>query len=106
MSLDIAIAAAQVVAGTVVVPGSFNQRTTQEIKVVIPTYANAVTFTFSILDKEGHTRYSISGLDKPTQTILLVARLIKPGYTLSMLMSGATGTDITISIYPDYESPI
>lgn len=98
------ITAIQTGASIVSVPGSFTQRTTQEIKLVIPTVTNAATFTFAILDADGATRYNMSGIEKATTTIILISRLVKPGYSFSVTPSIATGTAITVSIYPDYGS--
>jgi hypothetical protein len=74
-----------------------------EAKVDIPTVANAVTFTFSIEDAEGDTRYSISLLPKAVKTIVLPNRIIQRGYTYSITPSGATGTAIEVDISPTYE---
>lgn len=75
-----------------------------EAKIVIPNVANQVTFTFSLLDREGHTRYSIAGLSDDAQTILLPARAVHDEYKFGITPSGATGTAIDVGIYPTYES--
>ncbi len=74
-----------------------------EVKVDIPTYTNAETFTFSLLDREGDVRYSISLLPKAAKSIILPNRIVQRGYKFGMTPSGATGTDISIVIYPTYE---
>ena len=74
-----------------------------EVKVDIPTYANAETFTFSILDRDGDVRYSISLLPKAVKSIILPNRIIQHGYKFGVTPSGATGTAITIGICPTYE---
>jgi hypothetical protein len=74
-----------------------------EVKVDIPTVTNTVTFTFSILDKDGDTRYSIALLPKAVKSIILPNRKIQDGYKYGITPSGATGTAITVGIYPTYE---
>ena len=74
-----------------------------EAKIDIPTVANAVTFTFSIIDDEGDTRYSISLLPKAVKSIILPNRIIQRGYSFGITPSGATGTAISVKISPEYE---
>ncbi len=74
-----------------------------EVKVDIPTVANVVTFTFSILDREGDTRYSIATLAKAVKHIILPNRIIQSGYKFGITPSGATGTAISVICYPTYE---
>jgi len=74
-----------------------------EAKIDIPTYTNAETFTFSILDQEGDTRYSIALLPKAEKSIVLPNRIIQRGYTFGMTPTGVTGDAIVIEISPTYE---
>jgi hypothetical protein len=74
-----------------------------EAKIDIPTVANGVTFTFSILDEEGDTRYSIAALPKAVKSMVLPNRIIQRGYSYNITASGATGTAITIIVSPTYE---
>jgi len=75
----------------------------REIKVTIPNYTYTETFTFALIDSQSITRYSISGLAKNASTILLVDRSIGENYKYGVTPSGATGTDISVSIYTDIE---
>lgn len=105
MSLTISLTAAQTTASTVDVPGSFSQRVLKEVKIVIPTVANTVTFTFAVVDGDGVTRYSKAGIDKDTTTVEIIDKLIvRKGYKFSILPSGATGTIIDCTITPEYEA--
>lgn len=74
-----------------------------EAKIDIPDYTNAETFTFSIVDQEDDTRYSITLLPKDTKSIVLPNRIIQRGYTFGMTPSGVTGDAISIEISPIYE---
>ncbi len=74
-----------------------------ETKVDIPTFTNAETCTFSILDRVGDVRYSISLLPKAVKSIILPNRIIQNGYKYGITPSGATGTAISVVISPTYE---
>lgn len=74
-----------------------------EVKVDIPTCANASTFRFSILDRDGDERYGISLLAKATKPIILPNRIVQRGYKYGITPSIATGTAIDVGIYPTYE---
>lgn len=102
MSLEISYSDTETSRVSVALPGQFTQRITKELQVIIPDTTNAITFTFDIQDGLGKTRYSISGLAKNTTHLLLVERIVKPGYSYGMTASGTTGTDITIKINPEY----
>jgi len=73
----------------------------KEIKVKIPAVANSVTFTFSIIDEDGDVRYS-KGSIAPNSVIIISSReeerYITNGYKISILPSGATGTDIDVIV--------
>lgn len=74
-----------------------------EAKIDIPDSTNGVTFTFSILDEDDDTRYSIALLPDNTATILLPNRMIRRGYKFGITPSGVTGNDIDVVIDPTYE---
>jgi len=74
-----------------------------EVKIVIPTCTNVVTFTFSILDRDGDERYSIALLARATKPIILPNRYVEKGYKYGITSSGVTGTIIAVGIYPTYE---
>jgi len=84
-------------------PAAIRMVKTREIKVTIPTYASGATCTFSIIDRQGIARYSITGLLKATSNIILVERTLWEGYTFGITPSIALGTAIVVSIYPDCE---
>ena len=101
-SLKISVDAADVAAQTVTVSSFPQLGWIQEVKVTIPDTTNNVTHTFSIVDPAAVTRYSLAALAEAASTILFPNRVIGDGYVLSMLPSGATGNDITITIYVSY----
>ncbi len=100
--LTISFASGDTGAKTVDIPVAKTKRTIQEIKVNIPDSINAITWTFAIIDPEGVGRYSISGLAKNTNIIILVQRAIHNSYKFRMIPSGSPGSSVIISIYPDY----
>ena len=75
MSLTITCPDGSTARAYVSLPGSFTQRITKEIQLIIPDDANALTFTFDIYDGSEYPRYSISGLAKNTNHMILVERL-------------------------------
>ena len=101
------VSIAYAAAGTAVAEGTIPREDVEgvliEVKVDIPTVANGVTFTFSILDEEGDTRYSIAALAKAVKHIVMPNRIIQRGYTYAITASGATGTAITVVLSPTYE---
>lgn len=86
----------------VAISGSFTQRITKEIQVIIANDANTVTFTFDIYDGGGYPRYSISGLAKNANHTILVERIVKPGYTYGMTANANCVANNTITINPEY----
>lgn len=87
---------------SITVPGSFTRRLTKEIQVIIPNTANTVTFTIDIYDELGKLRWSYSGLARNADHLLLVERVIESGYTFGITASGAPGSNIIITIRPEY----
>lgn len=84
--------------------GAMNPVTTKEIKITIPDCANSITFTFSIIDPDGITRYSIVGIAENASTIILVERTLRTGYTFGLTPSAESGTWITATISVDAEA--
>ncbi len=101
--VDISVGAAVDTIQSEYVPAGDGGGVLIEVNVDIPTVANVVTFTFSILDRDGHTRYSISLLPKAVQSIILPNRIIQHGYKYGITPSAVTGTAMTVSLYPTYE---
>jgi hypothetical protein len=99
----IAVSAATTVIQSANVPREDVEGVLIEIKVDIPTVANGITFTFSIEDEEGDTRYSIAALPKAVKSIVMPNRIIQRGYTYGILVSGASGTAISVVLSPTYE---
>lgn len=83
-----------------------SQRISKEILIAIPNTTNTVTFTFNLYDENGYKRATQSNIPKNDATLLLLERIIKPGYSVGIQASGATGTDITIDIYIDFATYI
>lgn len=105
--LTIAIGEAVTTRQTVDLPGSFSQRVIDSIKINIPDTTNGVTFKFEVLDPESVARMTEDGLADNSDILIMkdVENIIvKPGYKYGITPSGATGNDITISIYPDYRT--
>jgi cobalamin biosynthesis protein CbiD len=102
MGLGITYPSASTARANVAVPGSFAQRITKEIQVVIPNDANTITFTFDIYDGSGYPRYSIAGLAKNANHILLVERIVKPGYTYGMTANANAAANVAVVINPEY----
>jgi len=74
-----------------------------EAKIKIPDTDNNRTFTFSILDQDGDTRYSIAALAENASTLVFPNRIIRQGFSFGMTPSDATGNAISVTIDPTYE---
>ena len=102
MGLSITIPANSTARANVAVPGWFSQRTIKEIQVVIANDSNTVTFTFDIYDANNYPRYSVSGLAKNANHLILVERVVKPGYTFGMTASANAAANVAVTINPEY----
>lgn len=97
-SWTIAVADDAVAAQTATMNYQGRAATIYQMKVIIPDTTNGVTFTVAITDSGDRTIRSYGGLADNTTHILIPVRVVEPGYKLSVLPSGATGNDISITI--------
>jgi hypothetical protein len=85
-----------------VIPVS-GESTIFDVTIGIPDWTNAITTTFSILNANGKTIYSIAALVDPQldpPCYLQVARKITGGSQVKVVLSGVSGNtgDVTIDI--------
>jgi len=84
------------------ITGSFTSRTTREVQVIIANSANTVTFTFDIYDSNSYPRYSISGLAKNANHLILVERVVRPNWTYGITANANCAANVAVTINPEY----